>query len=264
MFCRSVAAFSIVTFAPQALADVSCGGNSAATCADCSKGITASEGVIATCNGDCKAVGSECLPASEAPPLTTPPLFDASTGVTTVYGANTTWIITTTSSWTAWDSSSGISGNSLASSLSSSGFLNDGSSVSDSSMPGQSSGDSSGSNASGSGGSFLQLWHWFALAGVGFCCVSAAGAAAASMGGKKKMKRSGKRSAPLERPIEPAVEVEPLPEAAVQQPLVQPGWGMPTAGPYDFAPAYGMQMQPMMQYDMPVSYPYTVTPAYNV
>merc|ERR1711879_943923 len=70
---------------------------------------------------------------------------------------------TTTSSWTAWDSSSGSSdssGKSLESLMSSSGSLNEGSSVFDSSLPGHSSGDSSGSNASWSSGSIMQVWQW--------------------------------------------------------------------------------------------------------
>merc|ERR1712093_511014 len=105
--------------------------------------------------------------------------------------------------WTAWDSSSGSSdssGKSLESLMSSSGSLNKGSSVSDSSLPGHSSGDWSGSNASGSSGSNMQIWQWVLLLGLLLCCKGAICGAIMSMsGGKKKPSKktkTTKKSAP--------------------------------------------------------------------
>jgi len=70
--------------------------------------------------------------------------------------------------------------------MSSSGSLNEGSSVSDSSLPGHSSGDSFGSNASGSSGSNMQIWQWVLLLGLLLCCKAAICGAIMSMSGKKK------------------------------------------------------------------------------
>jgi hypothetical protein len=213
----------LVAVVPETSA-VSCGGigDDALTCADCvlkmNGGTTVPpEGFFSMCNGDCMLSGVACVPKAA------PVLMDATAIATTVATTNVTTApgtvtVADRSTVTPYDSSSGSS-NSLGFLLSSSGSLNADSSVSSSSLPGHSSGESSGSNASGSSGSYLQIWQWVFLLFLCMCCLAGGGGAAAGVFTKKKPKKATKKKNSAPMPVPPPVDAA-LPIVEEQVPLV--------------------------------------------
>lgn len=117
------------------------------------------------------------------------------------------WNSTETTTRTPWDAFGGSGGDSLAGYGSSSASLNDDSSVSGSSLEGGSSGIL-GSTASGSSGSYIQLWQWFIVGLIALCCCAAIGAFLGSIGQRTKSKRRRKDVAPAPVPAESSSDGE--------------------------------------------------------
>merc|ERR1712203_1261496 len=101
-------------------------------------------------------------------------------------------------------------GESSGSSMSSLGSFNQDSSVSGSSLEGHFFGESLGSNASGSSGSYMQIWQWLILATCLCCCLG--GIAAALGTGKKTKKKSKRPSRQQPPPVVEAVALQPVDE----------------------------------------------------
>jgi len=154
----------------------------------------------------------------------------------------------TTTTYTPWDSSASLSGDSDFLQSSNSDSLHD---------PASSGSDPSGSlassasTASGSSGSFLELWQWGLLMALACCC--GGGILGALTMGKKKKKPSKKTSAKKPQPVaQPAPAPAP---AAVAEPaaefLLPPIMPMPTASPL------------MPSYSMAAPVTYAATPEYT-
>merc|ERR1711972_794859 len=120
--------------------------------------------------------------------------------------------------------------------------LNAGSSVSGSSLPGHASGDSSGSTASGSFGSYLQIWQWLVLLALLLFCIGAICFAVAADLKRRKPKRSKRRrrhvaeeSGPLFEQVEQVAAPPVMPEVAYVASSIQPTYTINV--PFAYAPA---------------------------
>lgn len=165
----------------------------------------------------------------------------------------------TTTTVTPWDSSSGSSGTS-SDSL-----------ASDSFSPPNGASDSwygsFGSRASGSSGSYLQMYQWLLLAAL-LCCLAAVAGAATQLkpAPKPKKKKAAPKAAPAPAPA-PEPELEPL---FVAVPEIVPSFApvttasMPTVSRYAAPATTAYAMPATTTYAMPAAYsqPVITTGAY--